>query len=76
MLLEDKGELMKEYNSEWFMEILLSLRMAKKVFPNYMIGDDDPEDIKELKNKFYKIGCEIEDLESDVYHIIKEKKEN
>jgi len=76
VLLEDKGELMKEYNSEWFMEILLSLRMAKKVFPNYMIGDDDPEDIKELKNKFYKIGCEIEDLESDVYHIIKEKKEN
>lgn len=66
---------MEEYSSEWLSNILNSLRMVKSVFPHYWIGDD-PKEIKDLKNKLIKIKTEIEDLESDVYHTIREKKEN
>jgi len=35
-----------------------------------VFGDDDPKEINELKNELIKIKTEIEDLESDAYHVL------
>jgi len=53
----------EEYDYQWLFEILVQVRMAKKVIPVFRIGDDDPEKIKELKNKLCRSEADLEYLE-------------
>lgn len=62
---------LEEYDYQWLLEILVEVRMAKKVIPTFWTSDNDPKEITELKNKLYKMNSELEFLEHYIYGMMK-----
>lgn len=65
---------MENYNYEWLFERLTEVRMAEKVIPNFWIGNDDPDHIKDLKDRLYVVKCDLEYIQGLIYKYIKEEK--
>jgi len=58
------------YNYQWLFERLTEIRMADKVLQTeYRFGEEDPE-IKNVKNKLYKIKANLEWLEIEIYNLM------
>jgi len=59
------------YNYQWLFERLTEIRMADKVLQTeYRFDEEDPEEIKNVKNKLYEIKADLEWLEIEIYNLI------
>lgn len=67
MELNDKDS---PYDYQWLFERLTEVRMADKVLPYYRFGEEDPEEIKNVKNKLCEIKADLEYLELKIYNLM------
>lgn len=57
------------YTVEWLIQLMLSIRMAKDILPEYWLSDDEPVEINKIKKRINRIIHELQGLEMEIYEL-------
>jgi len=63
------------YNEHWLRDIQVHLRAMHHICPDFWIGDDDPDEIIELKKKLHDLKNNIGALNGELHDMIDKKSE-
>jgi len=65
----------ENYDKYWLRDIQIHLRAIHHICPDFWVGEDDPDEIVELKKKLHELKGKIATLTSELHDMIDKENE-